>query len=48
MKEDIKTFAKTFNKEEAANAWIENYEKKSKEAEIKLKVSRWRNNISSS
>jgi iron complex transport system substrate-binding protein len=36
-KEDIKTFAKTFNKEEAANTWIENYEKKSKEAGDKIK-----------
>lgn len=36
-KEDIKTFAKTFNKEEAANTWIENYEKKSKEVGDKIK-----------
>lgn len=36
-KEDIKTLAKTFNREEAANTWLENYDKKSKEAQNKIK-----------
>ncbi len=31
-KEDVKAFAKVFNKEEAANKWISNYESKAKEA----------------
>lgn len=36
-KEDVKTFAKAFNKEDAAKTWIENYEKKSKEVGGKIK-----------
>ena len=31
-KEDVKSFAKVFNKEEAANTWLQNYDKKAKEA----------------
>lgn len=31
-KEDVKAFAKVFDKEEAANKWISNYESKAKEA----------------
>ena len=36
-KEDVKAFAKVFNKEEAANTWIENYDKKAKEVGDKIK-----------
>lgn len=36
-KDDVKTFAKTFNKEEVANTWIENYDKKAKEVGDKIK-----------
>lgn len=36
-KEDVKAFAKVFNKEEAANTWIDNYDKKSKEVGDKIK-----------
>jgi len=36
-KEDVKTFAKVFNKEEVANAWLTNYHRKSKEARDKVK-----------
>jgi iron complex transport system substrate-binding protein len=36
-KEDVKTLAKVFNKEEAANTWLENYDKKSKEVGDKIK-----------
>lgn len=36
-KEDVKAFAKVFNKEEVANTWLENYEKKSKENGDKIK-----------
>ncbi|AWK51741.1 ferrichrome ABC transporter substrate-binding protein [Clostridium beijerinckii] len=36
-KDDVKTFAKTFNKEEVANTWIENYDKKAKEVGNKIK-----------
>lgn len=36
-KEDVKAFAKVFNKEEAANKWISNYESKAKEAGDKVK-----------
>jgi iron complex transport system substrate-binding protein len=36
-KEDLKAFAKVFNKEEAANTWLANYAKKSKEAGDKIK-----------
>lgn len=36
-KEDVKSLAKVFNKEEAANAWLENYDKKSKEVGDKIK-----------
>jgi len=38
-KEDVKSLAKVFNKEEAANAWLENYDKKSKEVGDKIKKS---------
>jgi iron complex transport system substrate-binding protein len=31
-KEDVKAFAKVFNKEEIASSWLENYEKKAKES----------------
>lgn len=36
-KEDVKALAKVFNKEEAANTWLENYDKKSKEVGDKVK-----------
>jgi iron complex transport system substrate-binding protein len=36
-KEDVKAFAKVFNKEEAANKWISNYESKAKEDGDKVK-----------
>ena len=36
-KDDVKAFAKVFNKEEAANTWLENYEKKSKEVGKSIK-----------
>ncbi|MDD7795382.1 iron-hydroxamate ABC transporter substrate-binding protein [Clostridium sp. 'White wine YQ'] len=36
-KEDVKAFAKVFNKEDAANTWLENYDKKAKEAGEKVK-----------
>lgn len=36
-KEDIKNLAKVFNKEDVANTWIENYDKKAKEAGDKIK-----------
>lgn len=36
-KEDVKSLAKVFNKEEAANAWLENYDKRSKEVGDKIK-----------
>lgn len=36
-KEDVKALAKVFNKEEAANAWLENYDKRSKEVGDKIK-----------
>lgn len=36
-KEDVKALAKVFNKEEAAKTWLENYDKKSKEAGDKIK-----------
>ena len=36
-KEDLKAIAKVFNKEEAANTWISNYVKKSKEVGDKIK-----------
>lgn len=36
-KEDVKALAKVFNKEEAANTWLENYDKKSKEVGDKIK-----------
>lgn len=38
-KEDVKSLAKVFNKEEAANTWLENYDKKSKEVGDKIKKS---------
>jgi len=31
-KEDVKSFAKVFNKEDAANVWLDNYDIKAKEA----------------
>jgi iron complex transport system substrate-binding protein len=37
-KEDVKAFAKVFNKEEAANTWLQNYDKKAKEAGEKVKA----------
>lgn len=37
-KEDVKALAKVFNKEEAANDWLENYDKKSKEVGDKIKA----------
>ncbi|MGG7141962.1 iron-hydroxamate ABC transporter substrate-binding protein [Clostridium nigeriense] len=37
-KEDVKAFAKVFNKEDAANKWLENYEAKAKEAGDKIKA----------
>ena len=36
-KEDLKALAKTFNKEEAANTWLANYDKKSKQVGDKIK-----------
>ncbi len=36
-KEDVKSLAKVFNKEETANTWLENYDKKSKEVGDKIK-----------
>jgi iron complex transport system substrate-binding protein len=36
-KEDVKALAKVFNKEEAANTWLENYNKKAKEVGDKVK-----------
>lgn len=36
-KEDVKSLAKVFNKEEATNTWLENYDKKSKEVGDKIK-----------
>lgn len=38
-KEDVKALAKVLNKEEEANAWLENYEKKATEAGDKIKES---------
>ena len=37
-KEDVKAFAKVFNKEDVANEWIANYEAKAKEAGDKIKA----------
>lgn len=37
-KDDVRAFAKVFNKEEAANKWIEDYEKKAKEEGDKIKA----------
>ena len=37
-KEDVKAFAKVFNKEDAANEWLANYETKAKEAGDKIKA----------
>lgn len=39
-KEDVKAFAKVFNKEEAANTWLTNYDKKAKEAGEKVKTTK--------
>jgi iron complex transport system substrate-binding protein len=39
-KEDVKAFAKVFNKEEAANTWLTNYDKKAKEAGEKVKTAK--------
>lgn len=36
-KDDVKTMAKLFNKEKAANAWLENYDKSAKAAGDKIK-----------
>lgn len=36
-KEDVMNFAKVFNKEDVANTWIENYDKKAKEVGEKIK-----------
>ncbi|MDS0526248.1 ABC transporter substrate-binding protein [Clostridium sp. SHJSY1] len=36
-KEDVKTLAKVFNKEEAAKTWLENYDKKAKKVGEKVK-----------
>lgn len=36
-KEDVKALAQVFNKEEIANTWLENYDKKSKEAGERVK-----------
>ena len=36
-KEDVKAFAKVFNKEDVANEWLANYEAKAKEAGDKIK-----------
>ncbi|MGG7163367.1 iron-hydroxamate ABC transporter substrate-binding protein [Clostridium ihumii] len=37
-KDDVKTFAEVFNKEEEANTWLKKYEEKSKEAGEKIKA----------
>ncbi|MGG7058174.1 iron-hydroxamate ABC transporter substrate-binding protein [Clostridium tertium] len=37
-KEDVKAFAKVFNKEDVANEWLANYEAKAKEAGDKIKA----------
>lgn len=37
-KDDVRAFAKVFNKEDAANEWIANYEAKAKEAGDKIKA----------
>jgi iron complex transport system substrate-binding protein len=37
-KDDVKAFAKVFNKEDAANAWLDNYDTKAKEAGDKVKA----------
>ena len=37
-KDDVRAFAKVFNKEDAANEWIANYETKAKEAGDKVKA----------
>ncbi|MDF2611129.1 MAG: periplasmic binding protein [Lachnospiraceae bacterium] len=37
-KEDVKVFAKVFNKEEVASNWLVNYDKKAKEAGAKVKA----------
>ena len=37
-KEDVKAFAKVFNKEDIANTWLDNYDKKAKEAGDKVKT----------
>ncbi|NLK95432.1 MAG: iron-hydroxamate ABC transporter substrate-binding protein [Clostridiales bacterium] len=37
-KEDVKAFAKVFNKEDVANEWLEKYETKAKEAGDKIKA----------
>ena len=37
-KDDVKAFAKVFNKEDVANEWIANYENKAKEAGDKIKA----------
>jgi iron complex transport system substrate-binding protein len=37
-KEDVKAFAKVFNKEEAANTWLTNYDKKAIEAGEKVRA----------
>lgn len=39
-KEDVKAFAKVFNKEDAANKWLENYDKKAKEVGDKIKTAK--------
>lgn len=39
-KDDIRTFAKMFNKEEVADTWIANYEKKAKESGDSIKEAR--------
>ena len=36
-KDDVRAFAKVFDKEDVANKWLENYEKKAKEAGQKIK-----------
>ena len=36
-KDDVRSFAKVFNKEDVANEWLENYEAKAKEAGDKIK-----------
>jgi iron complex transport system substrate-binding protein len=36
-KDDVKAFAKVFNKDEAASTWLENYDKKSREVGEKIK-----------